>query len=299
MAGELPLSLGTSYRPHVLAVGNLAKVRHRTSLDLAPQPRADAVIPTIHWRVLYVAKGSLVMPDGARLREGDACLIHPGTSGALVLSPHACVLHLLFDVIPRRIEWRGSHPISTDRVPQPGSIPIWGVDLARLLPPNRSIDVRILMQRLRPEMGTSPAATLRADVLLSSFLCDLVEDASAPAPYPEPVPGPGSDVQLAAVQRLAARLIRHNGNATVADLSRQSGRSTRQLQREFSAAGLPGPRAFLERLRLERAAHALRVSGVPIHAIATRVGYRSAAAFTRAFTRVMGAGPQRWRQRIR
>lgn len=53
-----------------------------------------------------------------------------------------------------------------------------------------------------------------------------------------------------------------------------------------------GPMAYIGDWRLQRALSLLAESNVPIKAVAHRVGYRSAAAFTRAFSERFGGSPK-------
>jgi AraC-like DNA-binding protein len=63
-----------------------------------------------------------------------------------------------------------------------------------------------------------------------------------------------------------------------------------------SVAGEP-PARFRRRILLERAAYRLLTSRLTILDIAVEAGYGSHEAFTRAFTKAYGVGPQRWRGR--
>lgn len=53
-----------------------------------------------------------------------------------------------------------------------------------------------------------------------------------------------------------------------------------------------GPMAYIVDWRLQRALNLLAESNVPIKTVANRVGYRSAAAFTRAFSERFGCSPK-------
>jgi AraC family transcriptional regulator len=63
-----------------------------------------------------------------------------------------------------------------------------------------------------------------------------------------------------------------------------------------SVAGEP-PARFRRRILLERAAYRLLTSRMTILDVAVEAGYGSHEAFTRAFTKAYGVGPQRWRGR--
>jgi AraC-like DNA-binding protein len=56
------------------------------------------------------------------------------------------------------------------------------------------------------------------------------------------------------------------------------------------------PAAYVTEVRLTAAAARLRESTEPVHAIASKVGYASEAAFSRAFSRRYGEAPSRWRR---
>lgn len=55
------------------------------------------------------------------------------------------------------------------------------------------------------------------------------------------------------------------------------------------------PGAYVQRRRLDHAAHLLRRTAEPVGRIAARVGYASEAAFSRAFSRAYGSSPRVWR----
>ena len=57
------------------------------------------------------------------------------------------------------------------------------------------------------------------------------------------------------------------------------------------------PAAYVRRLRMERAHGLLRTTQLPIEEIGTKVGYRSAAQFARAFRKAFGTSPSTVRKR--
>lgn len=75
-----------------------------------------------------------------------------------------------------------------------------------------------------------------------------------------------------------------------------AGLSPSHFSRTFSAAVGESPRAYVERLRLERAAHLLVVREASILAVALDSGFRSHETFTRAFNRRFGTAPGEWRR---
>lgn len=93
--------------------------------------------------------------------------------------------------------------------------------------------------------------------------------------------------------RALARLHAAPGAAiTLARLARACGTSRATLTRRFRDAVGEPPLAYLARVRMERAALALRDRpDQSVDAIAEAHGYASPAAFSRAFKRWMGVGP--------
>jgi len=82
---------------------------------------------------------------------------------------------------------------------------------------------------------------------------------------------------------------------TLDDVARQIATSRRQLQRCLDEHG-DGPfRECLARIRMRRAAELLTETRIPVRAIAARVGYRQPAQFAKAFARVYGVPPTRYR----
>lgn len=83
---------------------------------------------------------------------------------------------------------------------------------------------------------------------------------------------------------------------TVATLARAAGMSRSAFSARFTdAVGVP-PGTHLTRWRLLLARRALATTAAPIGDIAEQVGYRSEAAFSRAFKRAMGRSPREWRR---
>ena len=83
---------------------------------------------------------------------------------------------------------------------------------------------------------------------------------------------------------------------TLAELARTCATSRSVLVERFSRlAGVP-PMLYLKRWRLQLAAEQLSHGTAKISAIATRVGYESEAAFSRAFKQETGMSPAAWRR---
>jgi AraC family transcriptional regulator, regulatory protein of adaptative response / methylphosphotriester-DNA alkyltransferase methyltransferase len=79
------------------------------------------------------------------------------------------------------------------------------------------------------------------------------------------------------------------------DIARRVATSRRQLQRAFAEAGETSFRSYLQKVRMERAAELLREGESAVNQVATAVGYRQPAQFTKAFRRHHGAPPSTFR----
>lgn len=82
---------------------------------------------------------------------------------------------------------------------------------------------------------------------------------------------------------------------TVAEVADMAGTSTRSLQRKLSQAGLTYS-DLLEGARFQRAARLLQHSDAKVIDIAFAAGYTDPAHFTRAFRRMSGTTPSKFRQ---
>jgi AraC-like DNA-binding protein len=79
------------------------------------------------------------------------------------------------------------------------------------------------------------------------------------------------------------------------EIARRVASSRRQLQRVFSEVGRTTFRAYLARVRMNRAAEMLATSGATVREVAARVGYRQPAQFAKAFRRHVGEAPAAYR----
>jgi AraC-like DNA-binding protein len=79
-------------------------------------------------------------------------------------------------------------------------------------------------------------------------------------------------------------------------MARLAGLSARQLGRVFTRTVGESPRAYVRRLRLERAAVRLRTTPARILTVAVEAGFESHEAFTRAFRDRFGNTPQAYRR---
>lgn len=83
---------------------------------------------------------------------------------------------------------------------------------------------------------------------------------------------------------------------TLASLAREAGLSRSVFADRFRELVRATPMQYLTDLRMQRARTLLRSSQASTPAIAERVGYRSEAAFHRAFARTFGLGPGAYRR---
>jgi len=79
------------------------------------------------------------------------------------------------------------------------------------------------------------------------------------------------------------------------DIAGRLAASRRQLQRAFAEAGETTFRAYVQRVRMARAAELLRDPSVPVNRVASAVGYRQPAQFAKAFRRHHGQPPSDYR----
>ena len=86
-----------------------------------------------------------------------------------------------------------------------------------------------------------------------------------------------------------------DGDLKLTSLAAVAGVTPSHFSRSFTAAIGEPPRAYVERLRLERAAVLLMVRAASVLEIALDSGFQSHETFTRAFHRRFGVAPSRWR----
>jgi AraC family transcriptional regulator len=100
--------------------------------------------------------------------------------------------------------------------------------------------------------------------------------------------------------RRVAEMIRENldGNIHLCDLARECGLSVSHFTRTFRKSfGMSPCRWLLER-RIDHSKVLLVTSDLPIADIAIRSGFSDQTAFTRAFGRIVGDSPGRWRRAV-
>ena len=83
---------------------------------------------------------------------------------------------------------------------------------------------------------------------------------------------------------------------TLDSLAREAGLSRSALADHFTHLVGQPPMQYLTHWRMQLAARLLRDASAKVASVALEVGYESEAAFNRAFKRVTGISPGRWRE---
>ena len=98
----------------------------------------------------------------------------------------------------------------------------------------------------------------------------------------------------------ATELLRENldGGVRLADLARECNLSASYFARSFKASFGVTSRAWLTRMRIERAKELLATT-LSLADVASESGFGDQAAFTRTFRRLVGVAPGRWRRERR
>ena len=189
-----------------------------------------------------------------------------------------------------QLDASGPHPL-VSLLPQ--VILLRASDIARRPQLKLSIDL-LNLESEAAEVGRDLVAPRLLDTLLVFALRAWIED------QPEGAGGWFGALRDTGVNR-ALRLI-HSDPArawTVEGLAKAAGQSRATFARRFTALAGETPLAYVTRWRMILAASALRDSDMPLETVAARVGYQSAPAFSRAFLRVFGASPGRYRVEAR
>jgi AraC-like DNA-binding protein len=106
--------------------------------------------------------------------------------------------------------------------------------------------------------------------------------------------------RTAPVERaMAITLAELEERCSLAEVARRAGMSARTLQRQFTAETGSSWRTFLMQARMLRALELLAAPGARVTDVASRLGFASFGAFTRAFSRLAGETPRDYVQRVR
>ncbi|MFK7959851.1 MAG: AraC family transcriptional regulator [Phycisphaerales bacterium] len=142
-----------------------------------------------------------------------------------------------------------------------------------------------------PRPGGETIVTRLADILVIQAIRAWLEDA--------PVASAGWLAGLAdeRIGPVIGRVQHEPARAwTVASMAREASMSRSAFADRFASVMGTSPLQFVTRVRMQAAAMALREEDLPLAECATRFGYRSEAAFSRAFKRVIGTSPGAWQR---
>jgi AraC-like DNA-binding protein len=139
------------------------------------------------------------------------------------------------------------------------------------------------------------------DSIIAHFMTLAAAESEAPSPGRETLPddrrGWLSGLRDPIVGRALAALHERPARAwTLEDLASEVGASRSVLAERFSElVGVP-PMHYLQEWRMQLTAELLSTTSAALGEIAERVGYGSEAALSRAFKRMVGVAPGRWRE---
>lgn len=150
----------------------------------------------------------------------------------------------------------------------------------------------MLTQLLGEEaVGSKPGREVVLQHLLEVLLIEALRSTAALADSPGLLRGLADDRLALAIRQMHARPER---GWTVAELAREAALSRSGFHERFQSAVGMAPIEYLSAWRLALAKDLLRKRGASVGEIARQVGYRSASAFSVAFTREVGVSPARY-----
>ncbi|RYZ89205.1 MAG: AraC family transcriptional regulator [Proteobacteria bacterium] len=164
---------------------------------------------------------------------------------------------------------------------------------------------RALLVQIRKPTPDNAAEIMMMRLLAQSVLLEIAqigaginESFSEVPEHYETIESPLSSSSHNGLARLGVQYVHDNmeRSLTPDEIAHHMGVSRRQLTRLFSAyTGVP-PALYIERARMDRSKGLLRAGQKSIKEVARTVGYSDVHHFTRAFTRVVGTSPARYRQ---
>lgn len=154
----------------------------------------------------------------------------------------------------------------------------------------------MLMQLLGDEaVGSKPGREVVLQHLLEVLLIEALRSAAELGDLPGLVRGLSDERLAVAIRSMHAKPDR---GWTVAELARESALSRSGFHDRFQSAVGMTPMEYLQTWRLALAKDLLRKRESSVGEIARRVGYRSASAFSVAFTREIGVSPARYAREV-
>jgi AraC-like DNA-binding protein/mannose-6-phosphate isomerase-like protein (cupin superfamily) len=164
---------------------------------------------------------------------------------------------------------------------------------------------RALLMQIRKSGAENKADLITLRLLAQSVLLEIAAiGATSPTgalsePFsPPPLEAVSTSSSHTGLARLGALYVHDNLDRALTpdEIAHHLGVSRRQLTRLFSSHTGAPPALYIERARIDRAQGLLRAGQKSIKEIAQLVGYPDVHHFTRAFTRVAGTSPARYRQ---
>src|SRR3954454_1455673 len=217
-----------------------------------------------------VAKEELMTPDG------DLLIAGPGAVTRFICAAYDYdheVAHPLLSLLPPVVHIPANAP--GDGGPIQSTLRLLASELGGRSPGSRSVVTRL------------------TDVLFVQVLREWLKRESDGACWLRAL----HDPQIAEV--IAILHARPAEPWTLASLAQSVNLSRATLARRFTELVGQPPLAYLTRWRMDLAARRLRETTEPVNVIAQGVGYTSEFAFSRAFTRMRGQAPGRYRRALR
>lgn len=217
-----------------------------------------------------VAKEELMTPDG------DLVIAGPGAVTRFICAAYDYdheVAHPLLSLLPPVVHIPASAP--GDGGPIQSTLRLLAGELGGRSPGSRSVVTRL------------------TDVLFVQVLREWLAREDGSACWLRAL----RDPQIAEV--IAAMHARPAEPWTLATLAQSVNLSRATLARRFTELVGEPPLTYLTRWRMDLAARRLRETTEPVNVIAHGVGYTSEFAFSRAFTRMRGEAPRRYRRVLR
>src|SRR3954447_8903036 len=217
-----------------------------------------------------VTKEELMTPDG------DLLIAGPGAVTRFICAAHDYdheVAHPLLSLLPPVVHIPANAP--GDGGPIQSTLRLLGSELGGRSPGSPSVGARL------------------TDVLFVQVLREWLERESGGACWLRAL----RDPQIAEV--IAVMHARPAEPWTLASLAQSVNLSRATLARRVTELVGEPPLTYLTRWRMDLAARRLRETNEPVNVIAHGVGYTSEFAFSRAFTRMRGEAPGRYRRALR
>jgi AraC-like DNA-binding protein len=246
--------------PILLGPGDVALLRRRKPHGLADDPKTplwDANLAEHVPSEHWPMDGSALDP-----RTGGTVLIG-GTYDLTGVRPHP-----LLDSLPDVVHLPARVGATTDLR---AVVDLLGAELDRDLP------------------GISAATPALLDLLLLYALRAWFEDPATPSPWARALKDPAVSAAIRAIQRHPEQ------QWTVATLAEHAHLSRAAFARRFADLTGRTPLAYLTWWRMTIAARLLASTDTPLQMIATRTGYGSEYAFSKAFKRELGLAPSKHR----